>query len=175
MPSEKRLTFDDGKVTLGGKVIPGILVNQSIRGQVRFDKTEQEGAGSGKVKVAMGWEDADVCLQVDLLTDDDGTCYEKLTKLNAIFIGTDNKARPQVYTVVNSHLMARGIRQVVFSGLDSSETDLEDVINCNLAFVEEKPAVVESEKRVLAGGKSVATATKIKNPDPDPKIMVDVG
>ncbi|MFH2064990.1 MAG: hypothetical protein ABIK15_07325 [Pseudomonadota bacterium] len=173
MPDEKRLRFEDGQVSLGGKIIPGILMNQSVRGQVRFDKTEQEGAGSGKVKVAMGWEDADVCLQVDLLTDDDGTCYEKLTDLNAVFVGADNKARPQVYTVVNPHLMARGIRQVVFSGLDSSETDTEDIISCNLAFTEEKPAIVESEKRVTAGSKAVTTSTK--NPDPDPAIMVDVG
>ena len=172
MPDEKRLTFDDGKVSLGGWVIPGILMDQSVRGQVRFDRTEQEGAGSGKTKIAMGWEDADICLQVDLLTDDESTCYEKLTQLNAVFVGADNKARPQVYAVVNAHLMARGIRQVVFSGLDSSETEDEDIISCSLAFTEEKPAVVESEKRVVAGGSSTVASTA--NPDPDPAIMVDV-
>ena len=61
MMPDGMLTFDDGIVQLAGNPVPGILKSLSIAGQVRFDEAEQDGL-SGKVKVPMGWTDADITL-----------------------------------------------------------------------------------------------------------------
>lgn len=175
MSVDGRLTFEDGQVSLGGAALPGILVSQSVRGQVRFDEAEQDGL-SGKTRMPMGWEDAEVVLVMDLLTDDASDCYDKLAKLDAVFRGADTKANPKVYDVANRHLLARSINRVLFSGLESSETDEDDVIRCSLAFVEHKPPVVRQEERVAAkdakDAASVSTAPTVSAAEPS--LAVDV-
>ncbi len=165
------LSFDDGEVRLGGELLPGVLKYLSIRNQVRFDEAEQDGL-SGKTKTPLGWEDAAVVVIVELLTDSSSTCYDKLAMLDAAFRGHDSKGNPLVLDVVNAHLRARGVDQVVFSGLDSSETDREDVISANLSFVEYKPAVVAVEERAEA---SAAPAFASGQTEPELDATLTVG
>lgn len=143
------LSFDHGIVRLGSKEVPGILRELRVRGSVRFDETEQDGH-SGKVKTPMGWEDCAVTLTVELLTDEGGTCYDRLNQVDALFRGHDNNANPRVLDVTNPHVTSRGIERVVFSGLESSETDQDDVIMAILRFSEDRPPVIRAEKRVGA-------------------------
>ena len=150
------LTFAHGEVRLGGSAVPGILRGLNIRGSVRFDESERDGL-SGKAKTPMGWEDCDVSLTVELLTDEASDCYDKLGKVDALFRGRDNGANPRVLTVANAHVTARGIERVVFSGLDSRETDQDDVIEAVLKFIEYCPPVVRAEQR--AGSRSGQTTT----------------
>lgn len=148
------LSFEQGEVSLNNVLIPGILKSQSIKGSVRFDEAEADGL-SGKVKTPLGWEDADISLTMELCCDDNSNCYSKLAAINAIFKGADNGGNPKVYDVVNQHTYARGINQVVFAGLDSSETDEDDVILVTLNFIEHLPLIVQGEKRVTASDQAV--------------------
>lgn len=170
------LGFADGEVRLGNDILPGILVSQSVSDAVRFDEAEQDGL-SGKVKVPMGWEDAEFSLTLDLLTDADSDCYDKLTELNAIFRGIDNGANPRVYTVTNRHARARGIDQVVFSGLDSAEDDKNDVIRATLTFVEHLPPIMRQENQVAAtdqaAGDGNAPTVAAAEPAADAAVMED--
>lgn len=173
--SDGRLVFEDGEVRLGGELLPGVLVSQTVNGVVRFDQAEQDGL-SGKAKIAMGWEDSAVALTMDLLTDDVSDCYDKLLTLNRVFKGADNGANPKVYTVTGRHLRARGIDQVVFAGLDSEEDDQSDVIRATLNFVEHGPLITETEMRVAAAGTAgtgTAPAVAATGPVADPKILED--
>ena len=173
MPNDGLLVFEDGQITLGGSLLPGVLRRLSIRGQVRFDEAEQDGL-SGKVKVPMGWEDADVTAEVELLTDSTD-CYDKLAGLDATFRGYDNGGNPKVYDLVNRHTAARGIDQVVFAGLESSETDQDDVILAGLAFQEHKPAVVAVESRVAASDKAAGSGAPAADPaDEEPPLQIDL-
>ena len=178
------LTFDDGVVTLDGETVPGILVSVSIRGSVRFDEAEQDGS-SGKVKTPMGWEDSDVSLALDLLTEEDSLCYDKLQQINALFQGQDSGGNPKVYALNNRHAQARAVDQVVFAGLQSMENDRNDIIRVSLNFVEQGPAVAAAEARAatssqaLGGGGTgsgsvTPKSSTTKNPDSDTKIVVDV-
>ena len=147
------LSFDDGKVSLGGPELDGLLQQQSIRGFVRFDEAEQDGL-SGKVKVPMGWEDADITLTLLLETDSETDCYDRLDELDGLFKGQDNGGNPKILTVLNRHCQARHINKVVFAGLDSRETNKDDAIVVTLSFVEHRPAVVTAEERAVASGKA---------------------
>ena len=139
------ITFADGMVTLGGEEVPGILSYLRVDGKVRFDEQKVDGA-SGKKKTPQGFEDSDIMLSLYLVTDDESSCYDKLETLSGMFRKVDGKANPQIYTVANRHLLARGVRQVVFSKLQTAENDKTDEITATLGFVEHDPPVVKTEK-----------------------------
>lgn len=172
------LRFEHGEVRMGDVLIPGVLKALSIAGRVRFDDAQVEGA-SGKTKTATGWEDADIALSMELLSDDESNCYSKLARINAIFKGIDSGSNPKVYDVVNAHAISRGIDQVVFASLDSAETDEDDVITATLNFTEHIPIIREKEKQVIASDKAKGTAPKTteseSEPEPDAGITKDIG
>ncbi len=140
----KLLTFEDGIVRIGGEELPGILSDIRVSCAVRFDEQSVD-KSSGKKKTPQGWEDSDISLSLYLTTDDAGTCYDKLNTLNGIFKKTDARANPTIFTVANRHLLARGIRQVVFSKLDSAESMKSDDIRATLAFTEHNPPIVKEQ------------------------------
>ena len=116
---EKRvrlLVFEDGLIRLGDTELPGVLTELRVDGKVRFDQQKKDGS-SGKKKTPKGFEDSDVMVTMLLLTDSESQCYEKLEQVSGLFRKIDKKANPQIYAVTNRHLLARGVRQVVFSKL----------------------------------------------------------
>lgn len=174
------LTIDHGRITLNGAAVPGILKSQAIKGAVRFDTAEPDGH-SGTVRTPLGWEDADVVLVVELISGaqtapytGSDTCYEKLARIDRIFKGSDNGGNPKVYDVVNPHITARGIDQVVFSGLQSMETDKDDVLEIHMNFVEHLPFIQTREARVASSDKAYAPSPAGQEAEPDPAIMVDI-
>ena len=176
------LKFDHGIISLNGVEVPGILKNQVIKGSVRFDTADPDGH-SGTVRTPLGWEDSDIVLVVELISGEQTTpytgsesCHEKLARINRIFKGKDNGANPNVYEVSNPHANARGIHQVVFSGLQSTETDEDDVIEVNMSFVEHLPFEQVPEKQVATADKAFAGDNNPheQNPARDESITVDV-
>lgn len=141
----KLITFEDGVISLSGNEVPGILQSLSVDGKVRFDEQKVDGA-SGKKKTPQGFEDCEISVSLYLVTDENTSCYEKLETLSGMFRKVDDKANPQIYDVANRHLLARGVRQVVFSKLQTVENDATDEIMANLGFVEHNPPIVKTEK-----------------------------
>ena len=139
------ITFEDGVLTLAGEEVPGILHSLRVDGKVRFDEQKVDGS-SGRKKTPQGSEDSDIMVSLYLVTDEDSSCYDKLETLSGMFRKVDDKANPQIYTVANRHLLARGVRQVVFSKFCSSENDRTDEITVTLGFAEHNPPVVKTEK-----------------------------
>ena len=139
------ITFADGVLTLGGEEVPGILHTLRVDGKVRFDEQKVDGS-SGKKKTPQGFEDSDIMVSLYLVTDDESSCYDKLETLSGMFRKVDGKANPQIYTVANRHLLARGVRKVVFSKLQTAENDATDEITATLGFTEHNPPVVKTEK-----------------------------
>nr|DAD55526.1 MAG TPA: hypothetical protein [Bacteriophage sp.] len=139
------ITFADGVVTLGETEVPGVLRDLRVDGKVRFDEQKVDGT-SGKKKTPQGFEDSDVMMSFVLGTDSETNCYDKLETVAGMFRSVDDKANPKIYTVANRHLLARGIRQVVFSKLQSAENDATDEVTVTLGFVEHNPPIVKTEK-----------------------------
>lgn len=174
----QNIIFEDGNVTLGGKAVPGILTELRVDCKVRFDEHKVDGL-SGKTKIPQGYEDSDVMVGLLLVTDDASTCYDKAIELSGLFRDTDPRANPQVLTVINRHIQARGIKQVVFSRLETAEDDQTDEIRATLAFVEHMPPIIKDEKaeaRTPTAGE-VAKANDAKTggaaPEADDTLTID--
>jgi len=157
-----KLLFDDGTITLGREEIPAILTRMQIRGSVVFDSPSVDSL-SGSNKSPMGFSDADITVSMVLLSDDDGTCYDRLRQVNQIFASVDEIANPKVYNIFNSHCNSRNIQRVVFSELTSSESDQDDTIDVSLSFVEYQHGVVKKEISILSG-ESQTIETSIVTP-----------
>lgn len=154
------LTWEDGVVKIDGQELPGLLIDLSVDCRVRFDEQDVD-AQSGKKRTPMGWEDAEVGLALCLTTEAVGQdCYEKLTVINGIFRSHDAQANPKIFNVDNRHLLARGVGELIFSGLSSMETDEDDTIIASLAFVENNPPVVKTETSVAKSAFKKATDRK---------------
>lgn len=139
------LTFEDGIVTLDGVELKGLLQSSKVKTSVRFDEAKVDGA-SGSKKTPAGFEDSEISITMLLLTDEDSDCYEKLEELNNIFKGIDKNTNPKIFTVTNRHLLARGVREVVFANLESSENSTSDEISVSLQFTEHNPPVIKMEQ-----------------------------
>lgn len=146
-----RLTFDHGVIRLGSEEVPGILTRLRVGDRVRYDEAEDDSL-SGHTRTPMGWEDSDVVATLRLTTDDEATCYERLARLNRMFRGYDNGGNPRVLDVSNPHLAARGVSQVVFNQLDSSESNRSDTVTVTLKFTEHIPPIREVERRGIERG-----------------------
>lgn len=154
------LTWEDGVVKIDGRELPGHLLDLSVDCRVKFDEQDVDGQ-SGKKRTPLGWEDAEVGLALSLTTEDPGTdCYEKLAVINGIFRSHDQSANPKVFSVVNRHLTARGVNELIFSGLSSSETEEDDTIVASLTFVENNPPVVKTETKVAKSAYEQAKSKK---------------
>lgn len=171
------LTFDDGIVRLGTTELPGILTDMNISGSFRSDDKVQDQL-SGTVRIPLGWNDSNILLQMDLTSDQYGkNCYEKLEIIDRIFKQTDKDGNPQIYQIVNRHALARGIHQVSFEKLKSSESDRNDTIKVTLEFKEYIPAIVQIEETAArtsgdSDGISLPSVT-VSAPDIDADIFAD--
>lgn len=143
----KQVTFADGIIRLGGEELPGILMSLRIDGKVRYDEQKVDGT-SGKSKTPQGWEDHVVMASLVLVTDNTTDCYEKLEQLTPFFKKPDEKANPQIYSFTNRHTQSRGIREVVFDRLESSENEQTDEIFVTLGFKEHNPPIIRTEGAV---------------------------
>lgn len=142
------LTWEDGVVKVDGQELPGELVDLSVDCRVKFDEQDVDGQ-SGKKRTPLGWEDAEVGLALCLTTEADGDdCYDKLAVINGIFRSHDAQANPKIFRIDNRHLLARGVNELIFSGLSSGETEEDDTIIASLSFVENNPPVVKTETSV---------------------------
>ena len=168
------LVFEDGLIRLGDTELPGILTVLRVDGMLRFYQQKKDGS-SGKKKTPKGFEDSDVMVTMLLLTDSESQCYEKLEQVSGLFRKIDDKANPQVYTVTNRHLLARGVRQVVFSKLQSSENNGSDEIRVTLGFVEHNPPVTKIEKAQAKTPtpKELAEQAKAKKTPEADSIIID--
>ena len=165
------LTWEDGVVKIDGQELPGELVDLYVDCRVRFDEQDVD-AQSGKKRTPMGWEDADVGIGLSLTTEADGDdCYDKLAVINGIFRSHDAQANPKIFDVDNRHLLARGVNELIFSGLSSSESDDDDTILADLAFVENNPPVVKTETSVAQSAFQKASGKK-QQQDTQQKVAV---
>lgn len=141
------ITEDVGRMKLDGRLLPGVPERLEVQGEVRVDR-EQIAGQSGSAKQPLGFEDAEITLVLRLPTDDQSTCYDKIAELASIFRSVDSMARPHVFRIVNKHVAAWGIGDVVFAGLKTAEDNEDDSARAELRFVEFRPVLVKKEAMV---------------------------
>lgn len=131
-----RVPMEPGEVvTLEGVALPGIFRALTVgRGAVLDDRKRPNRSGSSKRP--KGFEDAEIRLSMAFVGD---APYAELKACNDRFLDLDRKGQPKVVTFLHPHVQARGIKQVIFTQLDTTEQATSSVLTAALEFVEWRP------------------------------------
>jgi hypothetical protein len=124
---------------------------------------------SGKVKVAQGWDDADLLITLSLL-DDPGagkTRWDSLKQIAGIFKKVSNSGKPEVYTLSHPMTNAWGTRHLLFASLESTEYRSRRKISVSLEFVE-----YDSAAGVIQDRQGTANEAKEAEPAVTPAPVV---
>lgn len=130
---------DEGIVKIGSppEALPGIVESIKISDSLLIEDAETQGR-SGKVKVVQGWDDADMLITLSLL-DDPGagkTRWDSLKQIAGVFKKVAGNGKPEVYVLSHPMTSAWGIKQLLFSSLESTENRTRRKISVSLSFVE---------------------------------------
>ncbi|MGL5956787.1 MAG: hypothetical protein ACRC0X_09380 [Brevinema sp.] len=130
-------------------LLPGVLQNLSVNGEILIDSNNSASSGAPQ-KVMRGYKDRTVNISLRLLevpksiendreknvqTEIEKYPYDILEELNQLFQNKEDGI-PIVYTLFNDHTVARGINEVLFTGLSSYEDNSTNTITVTLTFEE---------------------------------------
>jgi hypothetical protein len=150
---------DEGIIKIGSppEVVPGILESIEIGDGLLFEDAEIQGR-SGKVKVVQGWDDADIKIALLLINDpaQGKTRWDSLKKIAGIFKKVGESGKPEIYTLSHPMASSWGVRQLLFSRLQTNESREKRVITCSLDFVEYEsaPGIIQDRKGSGKGAES---------------------
>lgn len=152
-------TTNIGQVKVGDTLLPGIFESLEITGRVKTDQVEIRGKET-KVTQAVGYDTASVRLTVNLLpAGEGGECSSQVRAIQYAFRESKDQEKPGVYRLINRHVQARGIDEVIFSGLKTFEDNRSDKVLVICEFTEHVPIKVEVREQSAAAAAAPSAAT----------------
>lgn len=159
----KLITTDEvGQVKVGDTILPGIFESLEISGSVKMDEVEIKGKKE-KVTQAVGYETAKIRFNIILLPEDeeDGDTGEAVETIQQLFRKAPDQEKPGVFKIVNKHVLARGIDEVIFTGLKTYEDNKINKVLVMCEFTEHVPIKI---KVATKGSGSTAGSAGTKKP-----------
>jgi len=112
-----KLIDEDGKeITL-----PIDNTGVDISKNIRYEDNTGEG-NSSLSRLYQGYDPATIDIYFELSDDEEKTAFEKLKEIEKSFKRLKD-GRPIIWTIIDPHCKARGIKKVQYENLQSSETD----------------------------------------------------
>ncbi|MTI82748.1 MAG: hypothetical protein FH756_02380 [Firmicutes bacterium] len=139
-----------GQVKVGNTLLPGIFESLEITGRVKTDQVEIRGK-EAKATQAVGYDPAAARLTLNLLPTYEGDdCSSQVRAIQHAFRESKEQEKPGVYRLVNRHAQARGIDEVVFSGLKTFEDNRSDKLLVICEFMEHVPVQVKVKEQTAS-------------------------
>jgi len=160
LPSERQSRNAESlECLLGGVVLPVPPRRMRVKQTLKIDEIEIKGR-SGKVKQPIGYEDAEITVDLELCDREEGgqvveTVRERLEQLQRLF-RSSRESLPQPVEIVSTLTEACGVRQVLIKELEVGDGDC-DSIECTLQLVEFE-SVENQLKQQAAEAQAKATA-----------------
>ena len=180
----------DEAVKVGALTLPGVVTGIEVDGELEIEEQALEDI-SGAVKLVKGFKDAKVVITLEVLPDDGLTVEQQVASIESAFKvdsaegSIEGKIQP--YRMVNTHLDARNIQEVMFKRFVSRQGNDDEAVYCDLHFAEYAPVVADIEAKIkasqtsgqasgvgvneggAAGGGTPGAAPPTTNPDGSPK------
>ncbi len=125
---------DEGIVKLDGVALEGVFQSLSVNGEIIIDSNNSPSNDTPR-KVMRGYKDKTVSLTLRILPTDEKTVYEILEEIENLFQDKEDNI-PKVMVLYNYHTMARGIDEVLLTGMSSSEDNSTNTLDVTLKFEE---------------------------------------
>ncbi len=159
-----------GQIKVDNTILPGIFESLEISDDITLDEAEIEGKEK-KGTQATGYDPARVTLTIQVDTDYNGgkSCYDKLKTIQKIFKRSGQNV-PEVHRIVDRHLQARGISQVLFSNLRSTENNQKDILSVSCEFIEYVAIKAKIKKKTGQSAQQAAGKSEPNKKDNTPAI-----
>ena len=158
----KLITTDEvGQVKVGDALLPGLFESLEITGSVKLDEVEIKGKQE-KVTQAVGYETAKIRLNIILYPDDaeDGDTSATVETIQQLFKKAPDQEKPGVFKIVNKHVLARGINEVIFTSLKTYEDNKVNKVLVMCEFTEHVPIkITVATKGSTSGSATTSKAT----------------
>jgi hypothetical protein len=130
---------NEGILKIGSppETLPGIVESVKINDSLLMEDTEVQGR-SGRVKIVQGWDDAGLLISMSLI-DGPGagkTRWDYLKQITAAFKKVANNGKPEIYMLSHPMINAWGVRQLLFTSLETTESRTRRKITVALEFAE---------------------------------------
>lgn len=153
---------DDNSVMVGGWVLPGLLKNVEVEGEVLYEEIEVEGR-TDRPKQVTGYADGKVFIDIELRGNTKEEVLQKLNKIQRIFRKPDVKT-PYAYYIVNDYINARDINLIILKKVTSKIAAGEGFnIIVNLEFFEYIPiTITASSSASISGAASASYSSEVQ-------------
>jgi len=142
------------------EILPGIVESIKIKDSLLLDNAEIQGQ-SGKQKNAQGWDDASLSITLSLIDNPriGKTRWHYLEQVAGIFKKVTEEGTPEIYTLNHPMINVWGIRRLLFTSLESTESRTRRKVSVSLEFMEYESAsgVIQSrQESVTAAQQSIS-------------------
>lgn len=156
--------IESGIVKIDGQELPGVLEHLSVRHEIIIDEIRIQDR-DGHLKQPAGYDEGDVTLSLQLQDDEDP--YSLIAPIQALFREPESQGKPKIHTVTNVHVNARGIHEVLFKSLETSETNRDDIIIASIALEEYVPLEIQVVQAVEQANQESETQQALAEAVPD--------
>lgn len=117
--------------------LPGIFEDIKISDALLIENAEMQGR-SGKAKIVQGWDDAAISIKLSLIDNPDAgkTRWDYLAQIAGVFKKVGANGKPEIYSLSHPMIKAWGVKALLFSTLETSESRALRKITVSLNFVE---------------------------------------
>lgn len=152
--------IEDGRIKLGGTVLPGLVKSIEVTETAKVDEQEVEGSAA-RPKQATGYEDAKINIELIIDDTESSTRFERYAVLRQIF-RTPGQSVPQPVSIVCEDAAAHGIEKVIFKKLTHKGENKKSQLAVSLELWEYVPQTITAStvsSSVGTSGSSASTAS----------------
>ena len=155
-----RVDSNSGIIKIGSppEELPGIFESIKVSNSLLKENPQMQGR-SGRVKIVHGWDDVAILITLSLIDNPIGgqSRWDYLNQIAGIFKKVSDNEKPEVYTLSHPMINAWGIRQLLFSTLETTELRRRRRIALTLAFEEydSSPGLIQSRQSRAAAAAQI--------------------
>ena len=149
--------IEDGRIKLGGTVLPGLVKSIEVTETAKVDEQEVEGSAA-KPKQATGYEDAKINIELIIDDTETSTKFERYAVLRQIF-RTPGQNVPQPVPIVCEDAAAHGVERVIFKKLTHKGENKKSQLAVSLELWEYAPQPITASTVSSTAGTSGSSSS----------------
>jgi hypothetical protein len=138
-----RIDSASGIIKIGSppQELPGIFESIKISNSLLKENSEMQGR-SGQVKIVQGWDDVGILITLSLIDNPRAgmTRWDYLNHIAGVFKKVVDNGKPEIYTLSHPMINAWGVKQLLFSTLETAEYRKRRKVAVTLVFEEHDSA-----------------------------------
>ena len=136
-----------GIIKIDGVLIPGHFERLVVGQEIIIDEMQVQDK-DGHIKQPAGYNEGTIHIELRLIPDD-GDVNTQVASIYGMFRKVEGQIKPDIHSISNIHANSRGIRQVLFKSLESTDSIEDDSTRVTIELEEYVPVAVQVQNAVF--------------------------